>query len=225
MHDRILQDAINKLERISRRDPGERGLAAHAETGMLYPAARELHSSERVLIVTGFCIRSALIGETDGPPGALALANALRQLGKAVAFVTDRFSRSLLEAGAELYGGAFPMTELSQTQTTADTQIAELLEISGGAELAPHRTSTGNRNSDHPSLVAISKIGTDQIILLPANGILRVEGQEGVSRFQRESILGVEEVDGAVGEVLAGLFDELGHVMSPCWWCTIKIRL
>lgn len=104
-------------------------------------------------------------------------------------------------------------------------EIAELLEISGGAELAPHRTSTGNRNSDHPSLVAISEIGADQIILLPANGILRVEGQEGVSRFQRESILGVEEVDGAVGEVLAGLFDELGHEMSPCWWCTIKIRL
>ena len=127
MHDRILQDAINKLERISRRDPGERGLAAHAETGMLYPAARELHSSERVLIVTGFCIRSALIGETDGPPGALALACALIQSGKKVLLVTDDFSVPLLKAAAAVSGNEIPVQSLNLPQTSADAAMDALL--------------------------------------------------------------------------------------------------
>ena len=43
------------------------------------PAAETLAAAARVIIVTGFCIRSQLIGETDGPPGALALADAIRE--------------------------------------------------------------------------------------------------------------------------------------------------
>ena len=122
------QKLIDNLATLAARDPGQRGFSTVAATGQLQPAAEALLAGSRIIITTGFCIRAAMIGENDGPPGALALANALRQLGKAVAFVTDRFSWSLLEAGAELYGGAFPITELSQTQTTADTQIAELLD-------------------------------------------------------------------------------------------------
>ena len=127
MRDRILQDAINKLERISRRDPGGRGLAAHAETGMLYPAARELHSSERVLIVTGFCIRSVLTGETDGPPGALALACALLQSGKKVLLVTDDFSVPLLKAAATVSGNEMPVHSLSLPQASANAAMDALL--------------------------------------------------------------------------------------------------
>ena len=54
-----------------------------------------------VLIVTGFYIVRAGAPETDGPPGAAALGRALRALGRGVKFVTDRFSRSVVEAVAD----------------------------------------------------------------------------------------------------------------------------
>ena len=121
------QQAIARIETLARRDPGARGLASHADTHDLYAAAAELLQGERVVIVTGFCIRAALIGETDGPPGALAIADALRQLGKEVVLVTDAHSGGLLDAGAALYGAPFRTVVLDVHQETADRQIDELL--------------------------------------------------------------------------------------------------
>lgn len=122
-----LQQAIASIETLARRDPGARGLASYADSHDLYAAADELLHGERVIIVTGFCIRAALIGETDGPPGALLIADALRQLGKEVVLVTDRHSSGLLDAGAPLYGAPFPTVVLSDEQAAADRQIDELL--------------------------------------------------------------------------------------------------
>jgi hypothetical protein len=48
------------------------------------------------LIATGFYIARAHAPETDGPPGALALGNALASLGHAVAYVSDRYTAPLL---------------------------------------------------------------------------------------------------------------------------------
>jgi hypothetical protein len=53
------------------------------------------------LIVTGFYILGAGASETDGPPGAAALGSALRSLGRDVAYVTDKFSKKVVEAVAE----------------------------------------------------------------------------------------------------------------------------
>jgi hypothetical protein len=53
------------------------------------------------LIVTGFYIPRAGAPETDGPPGAAALGEALGELGYDVKFVTDRFSRLVVEAVVE----------------------------------------------------------------------------------------------------------------------------
>jgi hypothetical protein len=50
------------------------------------------------LVATGFFIPSARATETDGPPGAVALARALSVLGYRVAYVTDEFSSPLLRA-------------------------------------------------------------------------------------------------------------------------------
>ena len=44
------------------------------------------------LIVTGFYIMWADAPENDGPPGAVAMGNALRALGNDVAYVSDRHS-------------------------------------------------------------------------------------------------------------------------------------
>lgn len=47
-------------------------------------------------IVTGFYIIDADAPETDGPPGALAIGNALVNLDYTVYYVTDRFTESLM---------------------------------------------------------------------------------------------------------------------------------
>ncbi len=52
----------------------------------------------KVLIATGFYILSGKAPETDGPPGAVAIGNALKALGYEVAYVTDKFSQKAVEA-------------------------------------------------------------------------------------------------------------------------------
>ena len=119
--------SIRRIELLARRDPGSRGLAAFAGSFDLLPAARDLLAGQRVILVTGFCIRSAMIGETDGPSGTLALADALRQLGKEVVLVSDEHSTGLLSAGAAAFGTAFPTIALSVAQDDADGAINALL--------------------------------------------------------------------------------------------------
>jgi hypothetical protein len=119
--------ALARIEMLARRDPGGRGFAPFASTRQLAPAASELLHGQRVIVVTGFCIRAAMIGETDGPSGALAIADALRQLGKEVVLVSDVHSSGLLAAGAALFGAPFATVELSLAQEQADRQIDELI--------------------------------------------------------------------------------------------------
>ncbi len=123
-----LLGAIDRIETLCRRDPGARGLASFAETSDLLAAATDLLASPRVLLVTGFCVRAAMIGETDGPPGTLALADALRALDKEVLLITDEHSSGLIAAGSPVFGGApFPLLVLSRDQAAADAQIDDLL--------------------------------------------------------------------------------------------------
>lgn len=122
-----LTATIRRIELLARSDPGQRGFAPFAETGHLQPAAAELLAGERVILVTGFCIRSAMIGENDGPSGTLALADALRQLGKEVVLVTDVHSAGLLDAGAAVFGAPFTTHALKLPQNAADREIENLL--------------------------------------------------------------------------------------------------
>ena len=48
------------------------------------------------LITTGFFILSAGQHETDGPPGAIAIGNALQALGRRVSYVSDRHTTPML---------------------------------------------------------------------------------------------------------------------------------
>lgn len=122
-----LQSRIAGIEASSRHDPGGRGLACRAPGGLLLPAAQSLLTCQRAVIVTGFCIRAAMIGETDGPPGALALASALRRLGKDVVLLSDDFSIPLLKAGMAISSDVFRLTTLKLPQTDADAAIDALL--------------------------------------------------------------------------------------------------
>lgn len=122
-----LTQAIARIETLARHDPGSRGLASFAATRELPAAAAELLRGERVVVVTGFCIRAAMIGETDGPSGALAVADALRRLGKDVVLVSDRYSSGLLAAGAAQFGAPFATHVVDLPQAGADAQIDSLL--------------------------------------------------------------------------------------------------
>jgi hypothetical protein len=123
----LITETIQRIDRLARRDPGQRGFVTFAEVDHLGRAAKQLLAAERIILVTGFCIRAAMIGENDGPPGTLALAEALRQLGKDVQLVTDPHSAGLLTAGAAAFGTPFPTLELNLDQAQADLQIEALL--------------------------------------------------------------------------------------------------
>ena len=128
-------------------------MAAHAPPGLLMPAAETLAAAARVIIVTGFCIRSQLIGETDGPPGALALADALHQLRKEVVLLTDGFSAPLLAAGSEIKESGIPVVLLGQSQADADAAIDALLAAFAPTHVVaierPGNAADGHRYSMH----------------------------------------------------------------------------
>ena len=89
---------IAEIERLILHDPGGRNVAALLRPGDLAGAAQSLRTAERVTIVSGFFIAAAGAGETDGPPGALALGNALARMGASVDYATDARNRTLFEA-------------------------------------------------------------------------------------------------------------------------------
>jgi hypothetical protein len=69
------------------------------------------------VIVTGFYILTAKATETDGPPGAIAIGDALQKLDYKVAYVTDRYTAPVMRgcAGkAEVVD--FPITGVAESK-------------------------------------------------------------------------------------------------------------
>src|SRR4030042_6882928 len=58
-------------------------------------------TGKTALITTGFYIPAARAAETDGPPGALALATSLKPLGFEAFLVTDKYTSPLLKPISE----------------------------------------------------------------------------------------------------------------------------
>lgn len=68
-------------------------LRAHLPEHYVSEAAQlVLDNPGKVLIVTGFYVMKGGAPETDGPPGAVAIGNALDKLGYEIAYVTDEWS-------------------------------------------------------------------------------------------------------------------------------------
>ncbi|HKI99872.1 MAG TPA: DUF4392 domain-containing protein [bacterium] len=87
-----------EIERIIAEDPRERGIAQLVQWGALEAAARLLLGARRVGIVSGFFLPVPQRGETDGPPGAKAIGEALQALGAEIVFITDAPNAPLFEA-------------------------------------------------------------------------------------------------------------------------------
>uniref|UniRef100_A0A4W6BNR8 D-glutamate cyclase n=1 Tax=Lates calcarifer TaxID=8187 RepID=A0A4W6BNR8_LATCA len=83
---------IRQLEIIIGEDPGQRGIRALSVQDELLCSCLALSHSSSVAITTGFPTHymHSPPDETDGPPGAIAMATMLLALGKQVTMVTDR---------------------------------------------------------------------------------------------------------------------------------------
>lgn len=99
----------SQLENIIRKNLDKRGMADVRLEGELEGAAASLLEGGTVAIVTGFVIRTAMKGETDGPVGAVSLASALSRLGRKVLLITDRHSESILNSCCEAMGVKCPI--------------------------------------------------------------------------------------------------------------------
>lgn len=89
---------INSIENLIATDPGQRNVFALALPDQLWMSAQSLRLARRVGIVSGFFIHEAGAGETDGPPGAKVLGEALLRLGIEVDYITDQPNAPLFRA-------------------------------------------------------------------------------------------------------------------------------
>ncbi|XP_041669301.1 D-glutamate cyclase, mitochondrial-like [Cheilinus undulatus] len=83
---------IRKLEKIIGEDPGQRGIEALFVQDELLRSCLALSHASSVAITTGFPTHfmHSPPDETDGPPGAIAMATMLLSLGKEVTLVMDK---------------------------------------------------------------------------------------------------------------------------------------
>jgi hypothetical protein len=80
------------------------------------------------VIVTGFYILTAGAAETDGPPGAIVIGNALQKLGYEVVYVTDKYAASLISSivGDKARVIDFPITDDAASKKFAQDLMKEL---------------------------------------------------------------------------------------------------
>uniref|UniRef100_A0A8C2Z851 D-glutamate cyclase n=1 Tax=Cyclopterus lumpus TaxID=8103 RepID=A0A8C2Z851_CYCLU len=91
---------IRQLATIIGEDPGQRGIQALFVEDELLRSCLALSHASSVAITTGFPTHymHSPPDETDGPPGAIAMATMLLSLGKLVTMVTDRRALEMNQA-------------------------------------------------------------------------------------------------------------------------------
>jgi hypothetical protein len=101
----------------------------------LVRAALILEKARRVLVVTGFFVPTAGAPETDGPPGAVVLARALRHLGKEARTVTDPPNLKALAACCSVMGIEAPLSAASPEEVLSrDPDALVFVERLGAAD-------------------------------------------------------------------------------------------
>lgn len=135
---------ITSIENTVARDPGGRNIFELALTDQLRLAAQSLRLARRVGVVSGFFIPKAGAGETDGPPGAKTLGDALTKLGITVDYITDRFNAPLFEAM-----GVAPRVNVDEYLT--ESQVTHLVSVErlGRSADGRYRDMGGRDITDH----------------------------------------------------------------------------
>jgi hypothetical protein len=112
-------------------DYDKRGMLAlrpHLPTDFCEQAAQYVVDHPgHTLIVTGFYVLMAGKPETDGPPGAVAIGNALQSLGRKVSYVTDACTAPVLRQWAgEAEVIEFPVAGVEESKRHAAGLMARL---------------------------------------------------------------------------------------------------
>lgn len=134
-----------------------------------------------VFIATGFYILAAGAPETDGPPGAVVIGDALQSLGYTVVYISDRHTAPLLTSlvGHRARVVDFPITDHQASQRFARDLLAELapsvliaIERCGfthdrvyrnmhGQDISPYNAKLDYLFHDHPHTVGIGDGGNE----------------------------------------------------------------
>ncbi len=113
-------------------DHDRRGISAlrpHAPPDFCDRAARLiLNNPGAAIIATGFYIMSAGAVETDGPPGAIAIGDALQAIGYEVVYVTDVHAAPLMKAvlGSKARVVDFPIAGSEASRRAAADLLSEV---------------------------------------------------------------------------------------------------
>ena len=121
-------DPISRIEDIVLQDDirGMTALKPHMPANYMEACADLLLDNPgKVFIVTGFYIMAAVATETDGPPGAVAIGNALAKLGNEVAYITDELSSKVVRSLAQHEVIEFPITNHFESANFANELVQE----------------------------------------------------------------------------------------------------
>lgn len=101
---------------------------AHCEDAARFILDSKTDLNKVALITTGFYISAAKAAETDGPPGAIALAGALESLDFEVVYVTDRYGIPLLSCASPEPENVieFPITDHETSSAFARRLLADV---------------------------------------------------------------------------------------------------
>lgn len=84
---------------LSRDRRGISALRPHMPKNFCHEAAALINEEPgAAMIITGFYILDADSNETDGPPGAIAMGEALKVLGYEPIYITDRYTLNLMKS-------------------------------------------------------------------------------------------------------------------------------
>ena len=135
----------------------------------------------KAVIVTGFYILGAGITETDGPPGAIVIGDALQSVGYEVVYVTDRYTAPVMTEvlGPEGRVIDFPIVDAEASerfakQVLADEDPSVLISIERcglteegrarnmhGREITEYNAKVDYLFSEHPVSVGIGDGGNE----------------------------------------------------------------
>ena len=175
-------EAFAQIEDIVLQDDmrGMTALKPHMPDGYMESCADLLLDHPgTIFVVTGFYIMAAEKTETDGPPGAVAIGNALAKLGNDVKYVTDELSSEVVRTITEDEVIEFPITNHFESANFANQLVQEhspsalvAIERAGligdgtyrnmrGIELTPFNAKIDHLFDQHPYSVGIGDGGNE----------------------------------------------------------------
>lgn len=113
---------------LSRDRRGISSLRPHMSESFCYEAAALIPEKPgTAIIITGFYILDADSNETDGPPGAIAMGEALKDIEYKPIYVTDRYTLDLMTTLAEKDDVVidFPVAGHSESEIFAENLLRE----------------------------------------------------------------------------------------------------